>query len=348
MEKIREEHNEITYEMIITSISPNNHYLSLGLIPDPDLVESVATVAAGHRKRDLTASEYTPFIFEDGIIRPQLLATLLRIGDGLDIDHRRVKMENLKLAQISALSRFHWYKCYYISGVWVLDEFIHIGYRFPPDSEYENLISPLVENNIRDELANFEAFLRSHNAKLSIAESTFRLIPTIEEMPEDVIDFAKQELQKQTERKKNIQSPSLPVDDLTKEVTRWIKAMGYEVINRDRVGNWCINLFVVNESGLLPHKAIIACLDGEINVNRIQSLEPIINKHNVQQCWIICDKRIAQSARDYVSDNQTIQVFTLAEFLNEIFGHYFNYITGIVEDSDIKQYYINLRCKKPI
>lgn len=348
LEKIREEHENITYEMIIGSVKNSKKFPTLKLISDPDLVESVGRVAAGHRRSDLTSSAYCPFVFGEESIRPQLLAALLRFGDALDIDHRRVFMENLKLAPISALSRYHWFRCYYISGVTIEDESIHIGYRLPPAKGYKDLIIPLVEDTIRGELGTLESILRTHGAKIGLASPDIRYNELVEEMPKDVLDYATEELRKQSERRTKVSQQVLPVDELVKEVIFWLQAMGFEITGQHRVSEGCVELTVEKKEGLVFQRVLVHCVDGETDLPRVQSLESALIENGIPLGWIISDKRIAQTASNYVLGKRNLRCFTLVDFMGEIFGPYFQYLSDVVENSELGAYYVDLSCKKPI
>ncbi|MBN1812649.1 MAG: hypothetical protein JXA14_12500 [Anaerolineae bacterium] len=197
LEKIRDEHNSISYKMIIGSCKCPQDFPSLGLLEDPDLVQTVGRVAMGHRNEDLHSPQYDDFAFRDESIRPRLLAALLRFGDALDIDHSRVIWENLKLADIPPQSRYHWFRCQYVSGVRIEDEYITIDYRLPPEKkdEYENLVVPLIGKEIKEETDRLQNIFRPVGVKPAIGTPHIRPMDLVPEMPPDVLDFAQQELQ---------------------------------------------------------------------------------------------------------------------------------------------------------
>lgn len=348
LEKIREVHEKITYEMIMNSIKDSKRYGTLGLILDPSLVVAVARVAEGHRKSDLTSRKYDLFKFGDEIIRPRLLASFLRLGDALDIDHRRVIMENLELTRISAGSRYHWFRCHYVNGVTVEDEFITIGYRLPPEKNYDALIVPLVEDEIRNELSKLEGILRKFGAKPGLAEPEIQFNELVKAMPKDVLDCAKEELQKQSERRKKISEDFLAVDELAREVTFWIQLMGFEVTRQHRTGEWCVDLTAEKEQDLFFQHLLVRCVDGEVDVARVKSFESVLAKEDISSGWIVSHKRVARTARDYVLKKRKLEVFTLAEIIHKIFEPYFEYLMKFVEDSPIACYYVDLSCEKPV
>jgi hypothetical protein len=193
LETIRAEHHERTAAMIVGSVRDRAHYRPLGLDPDPTLVELIALVAKAHRKMDLSDADYAPIVHGTDTIRPRLLGALLRFADELDIDHRRVILGNLSILLPDVQTFFHWYKCYYVSGLAIQDEYIKIYYRFPQD-EYTTVIPPLVENEIRNKLYHVEDILREGGIRASIARSEVRVLLMVDPMPPIAFDYARQEL----------------------------------------------------------------------------------------------------------------------------------------------------------
>jgi hypothetical protein len=192
LDKIRAHHNEQTAEMIYRVFEDPANAFAIPLARDPGLVESVALVAKGHRGVKLDGAEYASIVHGDETLRLHLLAALLRFGDELDIDHRRVDLETIKLMTIPPESQLHWWKCHYVSGVSIVDEYIKIAYRLPQDRpDYEGLIVPLVENEIRAKLASLEEIFRANGIKVAIAKSEVRRMRLVQPMPVKVERLAK-------------------------------------------------------------------------------------------------------------------------------------------------------------
>src|SRR5574337_1002872 len=131
LDVIREHHNELTAEMIYAVFEHSADAFAIPLAHDPGIVEAVALVAKGHRKEKLNAAEYEPLVHGNETGRLRLLAALLRFGDELDIAYRRVDLDQMKLVALPVESQLHWWKCYYVSGVSIVDEFIRSHYRLP-------------------------------------------------------------------------------------------------------------------------------------------------------------------------------------------------------------------------
>jgi hypothetical protein len=195
LEEIRAHHHEQTAEMIYAVFEDPANALAIPLAREPGIVEAVALVARGHRRVDLSGAEYAPFVHGGETVRLRLLAALLRFGDELDIDHRRVDVEQMKLLALPVESQLHWWKCHYVSGVSIVDEYIRVAYRFPqarPD--YEGLIVPLVEGEIRTRHAALEEIFRADAVKVALGQPQVRLMRLVQPLPPEVEVLARQRL----------------------------------------------------------------------------------------------------------------------------------------------------------
>lgn len=144
--QIREMHNETSAKMIIKSVSKESS-LKLGLEMCPRMAKEIAKVCKYHRCLDLNELENSSISGER--IRVRLLAGLLRLGDELDADHRRVKMEVLKTRDIPTTSKYHWWGHHYVRSVDIDNRQITLRFEFPQEYKDSNLIKML-----RDEVMN--------------------------------------------------------------------------------------------------------------------------------------------------------------------------------------------------
>ena len=130
IEKVREKHHIAAHDMILESVSGKLE-LDLGLGNCQEYVRFIATVSMYHRELDLEGVEDTNFGGDP--IRLRLLSSLLRLGDALDLDYRRVEIEVLKLWDIPLESKFHWWTHHYISSVSIERGKIGVYLRFPEE-----------------------------------------------------------------------------------------------------------------------------------------------------------------------------------------------------------------------
>jgi tetratricopeptide (TPR) repeat protein len=106
LEEIRKNHHEASYTIIRESVK-NDAKIKLGLDNCEYYADSIAEIARHHRKLDLNKLEDTGV--PEGPVRQKLLASLLKLGDALDLDNERVIVEKLKQREIPADSKFHWW-----------------------------------------------------------------------------------------------------------------------------------------------------------------------------------------------------------------------------------------------
>lgn len=194
LEHIRAHHHERTAEMMYALFADPVHAFPIPLAGEPGLAEAVARVARGHRRVDLAGPDYEPLIHAGATLRLRLLAALLRFADALDIDHRRVDLDAMKRLYLPLASQLHWWRCHTVSGVTVVDETVRIAYRFPQSHpDYEALIVPLVERDVRAELAALEDIFRAEGIKVAIARSQVILMRTLPPLPPEVEALMRQQ-----------------------------------------------------------------------------------------------------------------------------------------------------------
>ena len=348
LESIRKVHEEISYQMIVGSLQNPERYRSLNLLPEPDIVEAVGWVSKGHRKTPLDSDHYEEFRLGDDLVRPRLLAALLRLADSLDIDCRRVVMENLKLAEIPIESRYHWHRCYYVVGVSVVNELIQIWFRLPQGRGYEHILVSPVLREIDDELTRLASILRLYGAKLALGDPQIRYSELVGEMPPEVLRYAQQVLEESAEERITLERSSSPLDSLTKELIFWVRAIGYKILGQQRLNDWCTEVTAEKRDKLTSERVLLHCIDGEVDPAKVHFLENATSEKSIQVGWIVSDKRVANSARVYASQRENIRVLTMADLLNGIFGDYFQYLKQLAEDSGIASYYVGLSCEKPV
>ena len=193
LEEIRAHHHEQTAEMIYRVFEDPANAFNIPLSSDPGIVEAVALVAQGHCRVDLQDRAYDSFVHGGETVRLRLLAALLRFADALDLDHRRVDLELMKLLDLPLESQLHWWRCHYVSGVSIVDEYIRIAYRLPQERpDYEQLIVPLVETDIRREMADLEEILRAHAVKVALGKPQVRLMRAVQPLPPEVESLARE------------------------------------------------------------------------------------------------------------------------------------------------------------
>ena len=170
LEKIRKKHHEYSERLIIESIrcSQDEKYY-FGLNSKEEFVDDIALVAKYHRKLDLNKVEDD--VIGDSIIRLKLLCSLIRLGDCLDLDYRRVDIKRLLVfTSIPVESKFFWYAHHYVSGMLVKNQKINIYFRFPKEYEKKSgfvnkIIRHLVEDEIRTQIDEVYSILDEYGIR---------------------------------------------------------------------------------------------------------------------------------------------------------------------------------------
>lgn len=120
---------------------------------ESEFIDQIARVARGHTREDLDTYEDETKAGSD--MRVRLLAALLRLADELDLDFRRVNLDELDQAVIPRESKAHWWKCHCVDSVDVhIDGRIQIVFRFSEDDSEEviDIVPMLVMSKLRREM----------------------------------------------------------------------------------------------------------------------------------------------------------------------------------------------------
>ena len=193
LEKIREKHHEFSEEMILESLvlqSDNRYYL--GLDSKTEYVEDIATIAKFHRKLDIT--QLQDDVIGSVPIRLKLLAALIRLGDCLDMDFRRVKIDRLNVFSIPLKSKFFWYSHHYVKGITLDSLKISLTVAFPESYRSNQTITNKITEHIKKEIEN-----QKNEVYHILDQFTIRLYPdvqintkysrTVKLMPDDLLNY---------------------------------------------------------------------------------------------------------------------------------------------------------------
>lgn len=136
----------------------------------------------------------------------------------------------------------------------------------------------------------------------------------------------------------------VPLDELASEIAFWLDARGYAIQSWEDATDQTEELVAELPEGI---RFLVRCVDGEIDLPRVLQFIEDLAREKYALGWLICDKRVAQSAREFVVGRADIQLFNLADFMSTIFGPYFDYLEERLQQTKIKEYYIDLACEKP-
>ena len=144
LEKIRAKHHIYSEKLIIDSVAKPDGKYSFGLDSQKVYVDDIAFIAKNHRKTDI--SSLPDYMTSGNIIRRKLLSALIRLGDALDLDSRRVNIERLSVFPIPVESKFHWYAHEYVSSLSVDNQKVEIYLEFPPSYENTHFVTRFKEH----------------------------------------------------------------------------------------------------------------------------------------------------------------------------------------------------------
>ena len=348
LEIIREIHHETTFQMILHSGDQTDEYPDCGLINDPNLIPHIAWVAKSHRRVNLKTELDRQCTHQDGIIRPQFLAALLRLADALDIDNRRVVMEELKLSPLPVKSLYHWYRCYFISGVRIQSQGIIVSYKFPPGSTYADLIVPSVQAEIKQAIDEVRDILWENKVNLVLLEPECGTGEKHKRMPNAVETHAAKEARNHLERSTMALVKGLGMRELVPEVEFWFDLLDYDLGAATVREGIAVDWTAKRRRGLESQPTLVRCIYGEIGVNHVQDFGMELASANVATGFLISERRIAPSAEVLIPTNQRMRVLTLPQLINEIFRPYYDYLDAVVKNDGVDLYYVDLACERPV
>ena len=203
LEIVRKKHNEVSAKMIMDSVSRNRN-LSLGLERCKEHVGFVATLSKYHRKLDINEVKNTSIAGKE--IKLRLLTALLRLGDALDQDYRRVNMEILKLRDIPVQSKFYWWSHHYLSSILVKAGRIELYFRFPEEYRSDKIIEVFrgkVSESVRDQFLEVYDVLDNYGIRLYrdvvIQEESYAPEGALMLVPDDLLEYIKEYILKPKE-----------------------------------------------------------------------------------------------------------------------------------------------------
>ncbi len=142
IETVRKLHHTSSRKMILESIERGAED-EFGLQDCWVYANFIAVAAEYHTELDLARLENKDHLGEE--IRLPLLAALIRLGDALDLDHRRVNLENLRRWDIPVESKFHWWAHHYVSSVHIAGGKISVRITFPEGYQDDPVLDPVLD-----------------------------------------------------------------------------------------------------------------------------------------------------------------------------------------------------------
>jgi len=210
IETVRECHHISSGKMILDSIKLKGDN-EFGLRNTRDYVQNIATIATYHRKLDIAELEDTQIFGEN--IRLPLLAALMRLGDALDMDSRRVNLENLRRWDIPVESKFHWWSHHYVKSVHIEMGKLKIRFSFPEIYRENPIIEEFTKKiikSIQTQLDEVYDLLFDYKVKLyydiQVVDVDYSVEGVHEPIPPDLFDYVENLVAEtnRVQKKKNV------------------------------------------------------------------------------------------------------------------------------------------------
>jgi len=345
-------------EMVYRALEEPEAASDLGLIEDPGLIEMIALVVDRHHATDYPAPDYDDFPLGGITVRPRLLTALLRLADGLDLDYRRVDLEQLKLMPVSPDEALDWWLHYYVSGVQVRDEYVRVGYRTPKgEVDYAKLLPELVERRLRSDFEALRSVLRPYGVKVDIAPPTaVRPMRAVKPMPAQVWAAAERRLA----QLQGVEVEPKALSPLVETVRGLLATMGYDCDPTPRPklveghpepveghpefveGLTCFRCRP--RGGGLRSPLIVGCKAGPVEVSDVHTVAAQLGPD--EGGYVIAEVRVLPSAVEATRAGGRVQALTLAGFYRELldFRAYVETLIDDYEESELARYYVDLGC----
>jgi len=195
LEIIRKSHHLASYEAVIDSIKTNAK-LHLGLDLCKEYTDFIALLCKYHRKLDLSNLKDTSIAGNP--LRLHLLGALLRLGDELDADHRRVNMEVLNQRDIPTGSKFYWWSHHYVQSISIVQGHIKLFFWFPEEYKNNNIVEVFqTERNeaLRNQFLEVYDIFENYGARLyreiEIGDTNYLSAGSLKQVPPDLLEHIK-------------------------------------------------------------------------------------------------------------------------------------------------------------
>jgi len=195
LEKIRKNHHLSSCKAVKDSIKDSTE-LPLGLDICKEYTEFIADLCKYHRKLDLKYLKDTSIAGDP--LRLHLLGALLRLGDELDADYRRVDMEVLNIIDIPTDSKFYWWSHHYVQSISIVQGHIKLFFWFPEEYKNNNIVKVFQtkrKESLKKQFLEVYNIFESHGVRLypdvEMGDSNYLSAGSLKPVPPDLLDYVK-------------------------------------------------------------------------------------------------------------------------------------------------------------
>ena len=193
LEKIRKNHHLSSCEAVKDSIKGNAEK-SLGLDNCKKYTKFIADLCKYHRKLDLKYLKDTSIAGDP--LRLHLLGALLKLGDELDADYRRVDVNVLNIIDIPIDSKFYWWSHHYVQSISIDQGHIKLFFRFPEeykDNDIVEIFKTKRKESLREQFLEVYDILEYYKVRLyreiEIGDIYYPSSGSLEPVPPDLLKY---------------------------------------------------------------------------------------------------------------------------------------------------------------
>ncbi len=195
LEKIRKNHHLSSFEAVKDSIKGNAEK-SLGLDNCKEYTNFIALLCKYHRELDLKYLKDTSVAGDP--LRLNLLGALLKLGDELDADYRRVDMNVLNIIDIPTESKFYWWSHHYVQSISIVRGHIKLFFWFPEEYKNNNIVEIFKtkrKESLREQFLEVYDIFENYKVRLyrdiEMGEPNFLSAGSLKPVPPDLLDYIK-------------------------------------------------------------------------------------------------------------------------------------------------------------
>ncbi|MDO8745365.1 MAG: pentapeptide repeat-containing protein [Candidatus Brocadiaceae bacterium] len=299
-----------------------------------DIIDDLMDVCKHHAKLPITEC---PISFRfDPTERKQLVASLLRFSDELDIDAHRISIDTVKNFSLDPRNSVYWWLHNHTKVIFSARSVIILTIRLNPSDvkQHGSFVHAAFITEFQTKNHPVLTILGQNGIPIVIsAESKVVEHDRAEPLPSEIV----QALQ-------TMQTRRDPLPVLADEVRTWLQAIRYEVSEPRQLNDRFMDMIATLDQGTVRQRVLVRCVDGEITPADVDALDVALDR-KTPQGWLISDRRVSDQARQRTTEDDALQVFNLSGFLRQmVWRPYFDVLTALVEKDRIPELYVDLAC----
>ncbi len=300
------------------------------------LIDDLIDVCLYHTRLPITHCALN-FTFEPHG-RKQLIAALIRFAAELDVELDRAPLATINTYTLNPRSAVYWWLHHRTTMSFIARNVLRLTTRLHPNdiSQYGSFLHDAFIIEFQNKNAPALNILQINGIPMVIDPSSqIVAAEEAETLPADIINA----LQESREGRG-------PLFDLANEVRTWLVATRYEVSDPRTLNHRIVEMRATIDQGTVRQRVLIVCVQGQISPSDVEMVHSKLDLQTPQG-WLISDQRVSDLARRRAANDDAVEVFHLADFLQQrVWGPYVDALTALVERDHITEHYVDLSCKK--